>query len=637
MELDFSFLPDDAALLDYLPGILPQAGMSSNFLSYYDFPPDRSVTMKSYSRQEFWVLVMRCITLIQSLGGVRGMKLVHYLSGNIMEDLVLRTASIFIGTIPVTINWQADIMCQINYKIVATEAKIIVVDAQTPNLPELRAQYPLHQFLNVDEIHSSNPIDEKSLESFLRSSDVVRVTDIRCIIFTSGTTGHPKGVELSYMNYRTNRNTFEYFLGFTDPKTIFVPIVVNPMHHTNSTSITDWALRRPGSHLHLLERYSTQYWALVASISTNKSLQDISTLTVESQAVAALDIAYVECRKIVCPLVSRHIDFLESLADAGTLGLSAIVLRECLSRAVLLIGSAPVGPSTTKRLLKYANRLPTGELRNLPCTVIVTPNVISNLKSLLPNLTVIVRFGSTETTLQISGIPLYLSVEETMEAFQKGWKHCWQGESCQGFYIGRQHDGFTEVRVVLSIRSDDANYLVSCSEGQPGYLITKGGHVMRGYVGKADLTDQAVTADGWYLQLGDIGFTLGPNRDLYWQSRDSQMLIRGGSNYAFEQVNAELAAFIESHFGLVRSTFNVAVCGLRVKSEHEDECCVMIELLGEESQGLSSIIQSTFLEAAKRAVSKGSKPDRMALGLIPMVLSKGIVSVPELIKYWKLQ
>ena len=34
-------------------------------------------------------------------------------------------------------------------------------------------------------------------------------------------------------------------------------------------------------------------------------------------------------------------------------------------------------------------------------------------------------------------------------------------------------------------------------------------------------------------------------------------------------------------------------------------------------------------------MSKGAKPDRVAIGTIPMVLSKGIVNVPELVKYWK--
>ena len=228
-----------------------------------------------------------------------------------------------------------------------------------------------------------------------------------------------------------------------------------------------------------------------------------------------------------------------------------------------------------------------------------------------------------------------LSYTETMAAFEAGWGHVWGGEPCQGFYIGREHTGFTQVRIVQSVQPLEE--LVDCSEGQPGYIITKGGHVMRGYVNQPALTKDAVTEDGWYLKLGDIGFFLGPERDLYWQSRDSQMLIRGGSNYAFEQVNAELAQFIETEYSLPRSSFNVAVCGLRVKSEHEDECCVMIELLTEQSKAAQDIIESTFLAAARLVVSKGSKPDRMAVGAIPVLLSKGIVSVPELVAYWKSQ
>ena len=105
----------------------------------------------------------------------------------------------------------------------------------------------------------------------------------RIIIFTSGTTGHPKGVQLSYGNYRTNRATFEAFLGVGTATggtegtggtggaggaggaggtggaggrgKQLVTFVANPMHHTNSTAITDWSLRRPGTQLHLIARY----------------------------------------------------------------------------------------------------------------------------------------------------------------------------------------------------------------------------------------------------------------------------------------------------------------------------------------------------------------------------------------------
>ena len=38
--------------------------------------------------------------------------------------------------------------------------------------------------------------------------------------------------------------------------------------------------------------------------------------------------------------------------------------------------------------------------------------------------------------------------------------------------------------------------------------------------------------------------------DYYWLSRDSALLIRGGANYAYEQINAELQSFAVKEFGL---------------------------------------------------------------------------------------
>jgi hypothetical protein len=44
------------------------------------------------------------------------------------------------------------------------------------------------------------------------------------------------------------------------------------------------------------------------------------------------------------------------------------------------------------------------------------------------------------------------------------------------------------------------------------------------------------------------------------------------------QVNAELTSFVASYYGLPESSFQIAVCGIRVLSEHEDECCVTLQL-----------------------------------------------------------
>jgi len=149
-------------------------------------------------------------------------------------------------------------------------------------------------------------------------------------------------------------------------------------HHTNSTAICDWAMRRPGARLHLLQRYTTPYWTVLARASAGFAA-DGDAGGGGGEGGEAAWAGAVEARAssgavVVAPLVSRHIDFLESMAAAGTLPLPQAQLRLALSRVVLLLGSAPVGPTTVERLQRLAGTLPT------------------------------VRFGSTETCLQAKGV-----------------------------------------------------------------------------------------------------------------------------------------------------------------------------------------------------------------------------------------
>jgi len=121
-----------------------------------------------------------------------------------------------------------------------------------------------------------------------------------------------------------------------------------------------------------------------------------------------------ESETIVVPLVSRHIDFLASLSTANPSPLPPTI-KESLSRSILLLGSAPVGPTTIKNLQDFAGTLPT------------------------------VRFGSTETTLQVLGTPRGTT---TVAEFKAGWEHEYEGNPSPGYYIGRPHEGCTKVRVV---------------------------------------------------------------------------------------------------------------------------------------------------------------------------------------------
>lgn len=111
-------------------------------------------------------------------------------------------------------------------------------------------------------------------------------------------------------------------------------------------------------------------------------------------------------------------------------------------------------------------------------------------------------------------------------------------------------------------------------------------------------------------------------------TRDSALLIRGGANYAYDQVAAELSMVLVEDFKLDSDQFKLAVVGLRLESEHEDSCCVTIEL-SQEVADVEPQLRANFIEAASGKVSKGAKPDHLCFAQIPLNF-KGAVLYPRL-------
>ena len=218
-----------------------------------------------------------------------------------------------------------------------------------------------------------------------------------------------------------------------------------------------------------------------------------------------------------------------------------------------------------------------------------------------------------------------------MEAFEAGWSHRHKGEEMIGYYIGREHFPFTRVKVVKAIDPESEDYFRPCEIGESGYLITQGANIMSYYVGDAEAT-KAVFREGWYTGLRDIVFTLRNEKDgqldYYWMSRDSALLIRGGANYAYDQVAAELSKVLVEDFQLKPEHFKLAIVGLRLKSEHEDSCCVTIEL-SREVKDIEPQLKTYFIEKASTIVSKGARPDYVRFGPIPRSF-KGDILYPQL-------
>ena len=206
-----------------------QDGASTFFVEYLSIGADKQLQGTLYTRKAFMKLALKGAGVLVENGLGPGASCVHYFTDNRFEDLVFRLSAVLAGTVPVTVNWQADTVERSLYKVSATSSLVVLVDDGVPKefldgVGEKAAVVDAAKALAGDD---SLPLSPESI------CGETREPDTRIVIFTSGTTGNPKGVKLSFGSYVCNRATFEQFLDCEDPATALGGVVTNPFHHTN--------------------------------------------------------------------------------------------------------------------------------------------------------------------------------------------------------------------------------------------------------------------------------------------------------------------------------------------------------------------------------------------------------------------
>ncbi|KAL8439872.1 hypothetical protein Efla_000844 [Eimeria flavescens] len=595
---------------------------SSPFMAYWRLEEAKDGQVESQikwtSRKAFLVASLRSVARIRSFLGcksLQGVRIAHYMSCNRIEDAVLRLAAAFSGYSVVTINWGADSFDRVKYKILSTKCAAVFFDdsvdkGRISKLKEEVASHGTHVLsahsVAVEaDLHAETEaadLDAEFTATCCSSSDPSTppptAASERMVVFTSGTTSDPKGVRLSYGNLETACRCILDAVA-AGPQISVHFVAVNPFHHVNTSVIFETAIRHQNARIHLIDRYRTSYWKVL--------LLAAEAAAAEQQKNKNGGEEEEESFRVVAPLVSRHIDFLQSLSSSGRLGEDGFSarLRKAVAdkNVVLLLGSAPVGPSTINSLNSLLGKMPK------------------------------IRFGSTETALQVTAVPFTLSDEAQLKALQKGWLHAFAKAEKSGFYIGRPHKGLTEMRVVKSVDpKDEKAFMADCEEGEPGLLVSRGGNTMLGY---ANSSSQPFASGGWYLGFGDIGFYLlneqDGEKDFYWVSRAADVLIKGGANYSCRQIEVELQAFFSQVLNIQKETVSVAAMGLKWRSEHEDDLCVTVELPSASSSCLKEGIEEELLAKAGAATTlpKGFKPDFLRIAEIPKTF-KGAVDAGAL-------
>ena len=174
-------------------------------------------------------------------------------------EVSLLTLALFrLGATSVPLDLKRDVPERKRYKVEDSAAKLLCV------LPEdLEAQaltFPDVPVASVADLLDAGPAGEADLEpEWGNDSRGAHATSI--VLYTSGTTGHPKGVLLTRQSITSNADGIIQWLGFDKDERLSL---VLPLHHINST-IFALTMLMVGGTLILSSRYSvSNFWRVIA-------------------------------------------------------------------------------------------------------------------------------------------------------------------------------------------------------------------------------------------------------------------------------------------------------------------------------------------------------------------------------------
>jgi acyl-CoA synthetase (AMP-forming)/AMP-acid ligase II len=198
------------------------------YLISYDLQGNRT----SFNYKEFFGLVAKCANAMYSFGIRRGDRIAT-ISHNHSDTVIQYFAAWLMGSCIVPVSLSEDDN-RIHYILENSKAKLIF----------LRSDYmerinPIIKSVSFDPsvIFCSQEFQEQlqNASPFYSSEEAVTIEDEALIVYTSGTTGNPKGVVLTQHNLLADAKGITEWHGMTNSQRM---MCVLPIHHVNGTVVT---------------------------------------------------------------------------------------------------------------------------------------------------------------------------------------------------------------------------------------------------------------------------------------------------------------------------------------------------------------------------------------------------------------
>ena len=198
------------------------------YLIFYDLAGART----EYSFKDFFALTQQCANVMRAHGIRRGDR-VATISHNHSDTVIQYFAAWLMGACVVPVSLSEDDH-RIRYILENSRTKLAFLrkDYEKRILPVIQSVPSVPSVISCSE-ELSELIENAS--PFFSSEEAVTIEDEALIVYTSGTTGNPKGVVLTQRNLLADAKGITEWHGMTNSQRM---MCVLPIHHVNGTVVT---------------------------------------------------------------------------------------------------------------------------------------------------------------------------------------------------------------------------------------------------------------------------------------------------------------------------------------------------------------------------------------------------------------